>query len=90
MINIVMPQINMKNLTNINWLGKWSFPIALAAILSSVGFISIVVFTFHPSFNDLSFNLSPELASKFGSFIGGLVGPILALARGQKGTLVSY
>ena len=75
-----MPPNNMKQPTNHSKIGKWSIPIIFAAVLSLAGFIAIVFFSWHPAFNDLSFNVSTKLASEFGSFIGGLVGPILALA----------
>lgn len=57
-----------------------SCPLVLAGCLSILGFLLLLVFSFHQTFNDLSFNLQSKLASEFGSFIGGFIGPLLALA----------
>ncbi len=48
--------------------------------LIMIGLIVIIYFTFHRSFNDGSGNLNPVLASNFGAFISGVVGPIFSLA----------
>ena len=51
-----------------------------SVFLIITGFALIIIFTFNSSFNDGSGILNPDLASKYGSFIGGLVGSIFSLA----------
>ena len=43
------------------------------------GVICIVYFAFNPSFNDGNKIINPELASNFGSFISGIIGPLFTL-----------
>lgn len=52
----------------------------LSILLIVTGFFLIIVFTFNSSFNDGSGILDPDLATKYGSLIGGLVGPLFSLA----------
>lgn len=58
---------------------SWRYRIAL--ILSGLGAALILFFAFFKGpFNDYSFQINPTLASNFGGFIGGVVGPIFSLA----------
>jgi hypothetical protein len=59
---------------------RWTISIWIAFFLSGIGIILIVVFALNRSFNDGSGLINPSLASDYGDFIGGLVGPILSLA----------
>lgn len=59
---------------------KWYWTTWLAFSLSILSLILIIIFGFNSSFNDGSGKINPGLADNFGSFIGGLVGPILSLA----------
>lgn len=52
----------------------------IAWILSLFGIALIVFFAFNKSFNDGSGIINADVASSYGSFIGGLVGPIISLA----------
>lgn len=52
----------------------------ISVTLIVTGFILIIVFSFNSSFNDGSGNLNPDLASKYGSLVGGLVGALFSLA----------
>lgn len=62
-------------------MGKWSWRYKLAMLLSVIGGLTIVYFCFfRTAFNDYSFHINPELASNFGDFIGGFVGPLFSLA----------
>lgn len=59
---------------------RWTATIWIAFLLSGVGITLIIVFALNKSFNDGSGIIDPSLASNFGDFIGGLVGPILSFA----------
>lgn len=48
-------------------------------VLSISGIALIIFFALNPSFNDGSRVVNPELASQFGSFISGIVGPLFTL-----------
>lgn len=52
----------------------------LAILLSLIGITVIIFISFNRSFNDGSYIVNPDLASKYGSFIGGLVGSLFSLA----------
>lgn len=52
----------------------------VAFVLSAIGMTLIIIISLNPNFNDCSGIINPELASYYGSFIGGLVGPILSFA----------
>lgn len=57
-----------------------SLPVILAFVLAVIGFILLVYFSLHPVFNDKSFDLNPDLAAKFGTFISGVLGPLFSFA----------
>jgi hypothetical protein len=59
---------------------KWSWRIVVALVLSATGFGLISIFGFNHSFQNSNGHFDPLLASQFGSFIGGLVGPMFYLA----------
>lgn len=59
---------------------KWYWTTWVALVLSILSLILIILFGLNPNFNDGSGNLNPGLADNFGSFIGGLIGPILSIA----------
>lgn len=59
---------------------KWSWRIIIALILSAAGFGIISFFGFNHSFQNSNGRFDPQLASEFGNFIGGLVGPMFYLA----------
>ncbi|HRD80815.1 MAG TPA: hypothetical protein PLL53_08665, partial [Saprospiraceae bacterium] len=59
---------------------KWKWTTYSGFFLSIIGMILIIVFAFNRTFNDGSGMLNANLASSFGDFIGGLVGPIFSLA----------
>lgn len=52
----------------------------LAFFLSTVGVVIIIYFSVEDHFNDGSFKIDTTLASAYGNFIGGLVGPIFSFA----------
>ena len=59
---------------------KWSWRIIIALILSAAGFAIISFFGFNHSFQNANGHFDPLLASQFGNFVGGLVGPMFYLA----------
>ena len=59
---------------------NWSWRIVAALSLSATGFILITFFGFNHSFQNANGIFDPLLASQFGNFIGGLVGPMFYLA----------
>jgi hypothetical protein len=59
---------------------KWSWRVIIAFALSGTGFLLIAVFGFNKSFQNANGVFDPLLASQFGNFIGGLVGPMFYLA----------
>ncbi len=52
----------------------------LAFLFTALGVGLILFFAFNEQFNDGSFVINPDLASSFGSFVGGVVSPILSLS----------
>ena len=58
----------------------WTWATYTASILSITGVILIVFFACSSSFNGGSGIIDPNLAGQYGSFIGGLIGPLLTLA----------
>ena len=58
---------------------KRNWIVILSIILCMAGVICIVYFAFNPSFNDGNKIINPELASNFGSFISGIIGPLFTL-----------
>ncbi|MCW3128442.1 MAG: hypothetical protein JWO03_4100 [Bacteroidetes bacterium] len=59
---------------------NWSWRVITAFSLSAVGFVLITFFGLTSSFHNAKGVFDPLLASEFGSFIGGLVGPMFYLA----------
>lgn len=59
---------------------QWSFAIWIALILAVLGLILIIISSFNPHYNDGSGVLDADLASKYGNFVGGVIGPIFSLA----------
>jgi hypothetical protein len=59
---------------------NWSWRIVVALFLSGTGFALIAIFGFSKDFHNQSGIFDPVLASQFGNFIGGLVGPMFYLA----------
>jgi hypothetical protein len=59
---------------------SWSWRIVIALTLSGTGFALIAIFGFNKSFHNANGLFDPLLASQFGNFIGGLVGPMFYLA----------
>lgn len=58
-----------------------NFPaLVFAFTLSFLGLIIMIYFTFDNHFNDGSYQLNTSLASAYGNFIGGIVGPIFSFA----------
>ena len=54
--------------------------IVTSFIFTTIGLLIILVFSFNKQFNDGSGILNTTLANDFGSFIGGIVGPIFSLS----------
>lgn len=63
---------------NENIISKHAISIVLTLFI--VGFIIVVLFTLISPFNDWSFNSNSDLFAKYGTFVGGVVGPILSFA----------
>jgi len=59
---------------------NWKWTTYFGFFLSIIGMILMIIFAFNRAFNDGSGVLNANLASNFGDFIGGLVGPIFSLA----------
>jgi hypothetical protein len=86
MVKSIGPKTNKSSLFNrgitykaskmVVWFNKYRIVIAIVVC----GLLYIHIFLFiAPSFNDWSFFIEPELAGKFGDFIGGYVGSIFLL-----------
>jgi len=58
----------------------WSWRIIVALVLAASGFTLIAIFALNKSFQNSNGVFDPLLASEFGNFIGGLVGPMFYLA----------
>ena len=54
--------------------------ISIAFTLFFIGFILVILFAVIPPFNDWSFEPDAGLFANYGTFIGGMVGPILTFA----------
>jgi hypothetical protein len=50
-----------------------------STLISVIGISLMIYFACIKSFNDYSFQINPDLASQYGTFISGLVGPIFTL-----------
>jgi len=61
-------------------MSKWSWRYWLALFLALLGFILMLLFAIHPTFNDFSWRLNSTLASEYGQFTGGLIASLFSLA----------
>ena len=62
----------------------WATFFAILFLIIGIGLI--FYFAFNSSFNDGSGIINPELASQYGSFISGIVGPVFSIV----GFLILY